>query len=209
MIQPVIDTMSQRRFETYLQASGHDAARAVELYIWNAKIGASFHIPIQAAEVALRNRVNQALVSKFGVEWWQEPRFVTLADRERQRDLETVKSRLSRKAIRCETDQIVAGLSFGFWVGMLHRRYNPAIWGAQLRAAFPYLPRTEDRESLFRRCGEIASLRNRISHHEPLIKLDAMKQHSDLIKLLSWICPATAKWVRPYCDLPTLVRSKP
>jgi hypothetical protein len=62
MPQPVIDTMSQRRFETYLQAAGHDRDRAVALYVWNAKIGASFHIPIQAAEVALRNRVNHALV---------------------------------------------------------------------------------------------------------------------------------------------------
>ncbi|MET3889032.1 hypothetical protein ABIE41_000108 [Bosea sp. OAE506] len=209
MPQPVIDTMSQRRFETYLQAAGHNRTRAVALYIWNAKIGASFHIPIQAAEVALRNRVNHALVSEFGAEWWRETRYLNLADRERERDLETVKSRLVRKGIRLETDQIVAGLSFGFWVGMLHRRYNPPIWGARLRATFPHLPTAENRESLFRRCGEIAGLRNRISHHEPLIKLDAMKQHSDLLKLLSWICPATAQWVRPHCDLPTLVRAKP
>lgn len=179
------------------------------MYEWNARLGASFHFPIQAVEVALRNRVNLALVAEFGIDWWKDPRFLATMDRERIRDLDTVKARILRKRINLETDQIVAGLSFGFWVGMLQPKYNPVLWGAHLRTAFPHLPPTENRQSLFKVGGEIASFRNKISHHEPLLKINALGRYSDLMKMLRWICPTTADWVKPLCDVPKVVRLKP
>ena len=98
----------------------HDPNQALELYVWNAKIGETFHTPIQATEIALRNRINSTLLAKYGDNWWSEPAFVKLADRERQLDLDTVKRRIERRGLPLVTDQIVAGLSFGFWVGVLH-----------------------------------------------------------------------------------------
>jgi Abi-like protein len=205
----VISTLSHRRFETYHIAAGHNAERALALYLWNAKLGASFHVPIQAVEVSLRNRVNQALTTEFGQHWWRNGRFNSIIDRERIRDLETVKSRITRKRMRLETDKIVAGLSFGFWVGMLQPKYNPPIWGEHLRPSFPHLPSTESRTSLFTLCEDIANFRNRISHHEPLLKSDVTAMFSDIMKLLAWLCPDTEKWVRPHCEVLTVIRSRP
>lgn len=209
MPERVIRTLSARRFETYLHAAGHDRTRAVDLYLWNAKIGAAFHIPIQAVEVALRNNVNQALMAEFGSDWWKERRFLAVIDRERHRDLRTVRSRIAHRGLTLETDQVVAGLSFGFWVGMLQPKYNPTVWGAHLRAVFPALPSSESRDTLFRLASSVANFRNRISHHEPLIKTDVLKVHGDVLRLLSWLCPATAQWIRPHCEVPRLVRVKP
>lgn len=209
MVVRIIDTMSHPRFSTYLYASGQNRDRALLLYIWNAKLGASFHPPIQAAEVALRNRVNHALVAEFGADWWSDARFGALIDRERNADLTTVKTRIRRRGLQLDTDQVVAGLSFGFWVGMLQPRYNPAIWGTHLRTSFPHLPGNRDRHALFKRGGEIAALRNRISHHEPLLKADAMRCYSEIIEFLRWLCPITADWVRPHCEVAKIVRQKP
>lgn len=209
MVVAVIQTLSQRRFDTYLYAAGHDQNRAIALYLWNAKLGAAFHMPIQAAEVALRNRVNHALVAEFGPDWWKERAFVRLIDRERTRDLTTVRNRIQHKGLILETDQIVAGLSFGFWVGMLQPKYNPDLWSKHLRASFPSLPATEGRHSLFKLAGDVANFRNRISHHEPLIKTNTMQTYSDLMKLIGWLCHDTAKWVRPHCEAPTIIRQKP
>jgi len=39
---------------------------ALALYLWNAQLGAAFHVPIQAVEVALRNSVNKALILSNG-----------------------------------------------------------------------------------------------------------------------------------------------
>lgn len=205
----VIDTMSARRFDTYLTASGHNRERALDLYLWNAKLGASFHIPIQAVEIALRNKVNHALVTEFGPDWWKDRRFNTIIDRERLRDLETVRARISHKKLVLETDQIVSGLSFGFWVGMMQSRYNPAIWGTHLRTSFPNLPLSESRKSLFKIGGDIATFRNRISHHEPLLKANVLGIYGDIMKTLKWLCPKTEGWVRPHCDVARIARLKP
>jgi hypothetical protein len=107
------------------------------------------------------------------------------------------------------TAQIVAGLSFGFWVGLLQPKYNPALWSSHLRVAFPHLPATETRVTLFKYAGDVATLRNRISHHEPIFKRDLLLDFGELMKLLAWICPDTGAWIRPHCQVPALMRSKP
>lgn len=209
MLPTLIQTLSAERFGTYLKAAGHDPHRALRLYVWNAQIGGAFHTPIQAVEIALRNGVNKALIARFGPDWWRHRRLLEILDRERQADLAIVIKRIRKRQLALVTGQIVAGLSFGFWTGMLQRRYNPEIWGAQLRAAFPHLPITEDRDALFRLASGVAVLRNRISHHEPIFKRDLSNDFATVMRLLKWICPWTHEWIRPHCHAPELMRSKP
>jgi len=205
----VIQTLSADRFDTYLKAAGHDPNRALALYLWNAHLGASFHLPIQAAEVALRNSINTALMAQFGVNWWQMLAFDRLAGPEAKADIEMVKRRIHRKGLAMVTAQIVADLSFGFWVAMLAPGFNPGLWSFQLKTAFPNLPATENRGSLFKSSGDVASLRNRISHHEPIFQRDLLTDYSELMKLIAWICPATEGWIRGHCQVPVVVRQKP
>jgi hypothetical protein len=205
----VIETLSSERFDTYLVAAGHDQDRALRLYAWNAHVGGAFHPAIQAVEIALRNRINDALTSKFGTHWWRNSSFLALLDRERLADLDMVKRRIAKRGLSLVTGQIVAGLSFGFWTGLLQRRYNPVLWGAALRHAFAHLPENMDRDGLFRAAASVASLRNRISHHEPIIKRDLLKDFGTIMNLLKWICPATHDWIRPQCQVPEIVRAKP
>lgn len=209
MTEVIIQSLSLRRFETYLKAAGHNTERALRLYLWNARLGAAFHLPIQAVEVSLRNRINTVLVAEFGPNWWQEAQFLGLADHDRKRDLDTVKSRTSRRGAELDTDQVVASLSFGFWAGMLHRRYNPQIWGRHLASGFPDLPADIDRDKLHQAVIKVARLRNRISHHEPLIKTNVMQHLQETMTLLRWLCPSTAAWIRPHCDVPKVIREKP
>ncbi len=204
-----IATLSPQRFDTYVIAAGHNQQRAFALYVWNAQIGASFHILIQAIEVALRNRVNHALVSEYGADWWGEPTFLATIDRNRIADLDAVKRRLANKNIPLETNQIVASLSFGFWVGMLHSSYNPAIWSKHFRSSFANVPASVNRHAIFRECGMIASFRNRVSHHEPLIKHNISQEYSNMIRTLTWLCPDTSAWIRNSCTVQSVMRKKP
>lgn len=201
--------LSPERMTTYLVAAGRDDSRAMRLYIWNARVGEAFHIPIQAVEVGLRNCVNHALVSQFGPDWWQDPRYLALIDFDRQNDLDLVMRRIRNRNLQRVTGQIVAGLSFGFWVGMLQARYNIEIWSRQLRVAFPHFPEGRARKSLAKVASDIATLRNRISHHEPLIKRSLLDDYKDVMMMLGWVCPTKLEWVRPHCRLPDLVRQKP
>lgn len=208
-IHALTEIISPLRLGTYLTASGHDPARALNLYLWNAKMGEAFHIPIQAVEVGLRNRVSEGLQRAFGNQWWQDAGFLRVAIDRRREDIETVKRRLAAQNRPVATGQIIAGLSFGFWVSMLDGRYNPNIWGSHLRAAFPDLPQSVDRRKLRERASSIADLRNRISHHEPIFKRNLSRDYSQCMEMLHWLCPEKAKWIKPHCRVPVVLREKP
>lgn len=208
-IHALSEIISPLRLGTYLSAAGHDPDRALNLYLWNAKMGEAFHLPIQAVEVGLRNRVSDGLQTAFGNEWWRDTQFLQLAIQRRQQDIEVVKRRLARQGRSLATGQVIAGLSFGFWVSMLDGRYNPGIWGAHLRTAFPDLPASINRGALRERAGAIADLRNRISHHEPIFKRNLSTEYSKCMEMLHWLCPEKAKWIKPHCRVPLVLREKP
>jgi hypothetical protein len=208
-IAAIVTAISPDRFKTYLTAAGHNQERALRLYLWNARRGGAFHMPIQAVEVALRNNVNLALSNVYTANWWECKNLYDLLDEERRADLTIVVRRIRNRELELYTGQVVAGLSFGFWVGMLHGRYNPPIWGGQLRAAFPSFPANRARKSLHDRVRKVATLRNRISHHEPLIGRDNLSDFSNLMTLLEWICPEKAAWIRPHCRVAQIVRERP
>lgn len=205
----LLRVISADRFSTYLVAAGHNPTRALDLYIWNAHIGEAFHTPIQAVEVALRNCVNCGLIAKYGQDWWQDDDLAEELDEERTGDLAQVLRRISNRNLTLCNGQVVAGLSFGFWVGMLSRRYNPSIWSQHLRISFPFLPAGIGRDDIFKKAGEIAFLRNRISHHEPLIKRNISADYSTVMAFLAWLCPTKLKWIRANCRVPQVLRLKP
>lgn len=209
LIEQLRPVISDERMGTYLTAAGFDADRALRLYIWNALVGEAFHLPVQSVEVALRNRMNLHLIELYGDKWWQEDAFLRIAGRERASDIETALRRIRNRGAALETGQIVATLSFGFWSSLLHKRYNPALWGGRLHAAFPSLPANQTRATLAQRVKRVADFRNRVWHHEPILKRDLLAEYSAVMELLTWICPIKATWVRPHCRVPALMRQKP
>ena len=201
--------ISLPRFGNYLVAAGFDEQRALRLYMWNSQIGEAFYLPLQAIEVGLRNRISGALTNRFNSDWWQEPTFLAILDQERQTDLDLVIRRIRNRNLALCTDQVVAGLSFGFWVGLLDGRYNPPVWSKELRTAFPHLPTGRARKSLAKAAQETAYLRNRISHHEPIHARDLSADYASMMKFLAWICPTKARWVKQHSRVPELLRQKP
>jgi len=208
-IAAILAAISPDRFNTYLRAAGFDQERALHLYLWNARLGEAFHMPIQAVEVSLRNGINVALSNVYTPNWWECKNLFDLLDEEQRGDLSTVLKRIRNRRQELYTGEVVAGLSFGFWVGILDGRYNPPIWGGQLIRAFPFFPAERGRKSLHARVRDVATLRNRISHHEQLIGRDSLADFSNLMALLEWICPAKAAWIRPHCRVPQIVRERP
>ena len=208
-IHELSEIISPLRMGTYLQATGQDADRALALYLWNAKVSEAFHLPIQAYEVGLRNRVSDGLSTIYGTSWWSDPRFLKEAGRKREADIKVVLDRLASKQVPLGTGQVIAGLSFGFWVAMLHRRHHINVWSSELRIAFPHLPHKVDHKQLHKRSIEIADFRNRISHHEPIFKRNLLSDYGKCMEALSWICPTKAAWIKPHCRVAAMMREKP
>ena len=205
----IIRVLSKPRFQTYLNASGHDADRAWRMYLWNARLGEAFHLPVQTAEVGLRNSIDVVLTELFGPNWGSSHRFESSLDDRAQQDLVTVKKRIKNKGQQIDNGQIVASLSFGFWVGLLHRKHYPAIWSKHLTTGFPHLPNNVTRQDVFLRAQEVNKLRNRISHHEPIIRVDISKEYGAILELLEWICPVTSILLKPHFRVSMVMRERP
>ena len=209
MLQLLEPTLSQARMGTYMLEAGHDEARALQLYQWNAQLGEAFHLPIQAVEIALRNRINAVLVSKFGANWWSSTAFLSLADGRQIAAIDEAKARIGKRGQAVVTGQIVAGLSFGFWVSMLDARYNPSVWSHALATGFPDLPAGKSRDDLQKVSRQIAKFRNRISHHEPIFKANITAEYSKCVELLGWLCTHKLGWIKPQCKVMAVLRQKP
>eukprot|EP01037_Dinobryon_pediforme_P007323 gene7321-7393_t len=46
-----------------------DRQLSLRTYIWNARLCEEFMIPVQLAEIGIRNQLNQALIGQFGLQW--------------------------------------------------------------------------------------------------------------------------------------------
>ncbi len=207
--EALLRVLSAPRMNTYLAVAGHDWTRAWAMHLWNAKLGEAFHLPIQTVEVCLRNRLCSVFSALYGPEWGTDDKFEAVLDEHGRSDLETVKKRIRNRKLPLVNGQIVAGLSFGFWAGLLQPRYNPAIWSSSLRVAFPHLPADRSRKTVAQRFTDIAFLRNRISHHEPIVKLNLSDQHHRIMEAIDWMCPHTGNLIRPHCRIAIVMREKP
>ena len=202
--------MSPERLSTYVRAKGQNKEKALKLYIWNARISAEFYLPLQAVEVGLRNRVIPALVRIYGEDWWENgSSFRQSCEGEAIRAIKSAIKRIENEGKTVDHAQIVSVLTFGFWVNILDSYYNIDVWSGELRNCFPNLPDGKTRTHLHTRAADTAQFRNRVFHHEPIHGLDLGLKYSQIMELLSWICPAKKDWIKPHCKVPSLLREKP
>ena len=203
-------TVSLDRWRTYQFASGFKDELAMQLYLWNASLGQSFHFPLQAVEVALRNVVHRALADEYGQEWAFESHCLGVLH-EKQISAITKAANRHRKKYGTEpaTSNIVASVTFGFWTSMLRREYDREIWDNHTVTAFPHLPVKGTSNTVFLCAGKVQDLRNRVFHQEPLIGHNLLGDYGEIIKLLGWICPYTKNWVKKNSSVPQIIRQRP
>lgn len=73
--------ISPDRFGTNLRAGNGGNGRARELYIWDRDVAAAVLADVAIVEVALRNTMNDALVTMHGADWYTKD--IGLDDRSR------------------------------------------------------------------------------------------------------------------------------
>lgn len=101
---------------------------------------------------------------------------------------ETVRRRV--RDLRRETrDQIIAGLSFGFWANLLHSDHEQ-MWRECLNQAFP--GSSGHREDVAAVVEPLRVFRNRLAHHDSLLSINVIFQHDQLLRLAGWVDPAAA-----------------
>src|SRR5690606_38694135 len=151
----------------YLEWSGGNPAAALRLYTLNTQLSEALYIPLQALELALRNRIHGAMKLRFGDGWLLDSS-QHLHERQKRKVRRALDElTLNRKAHTSE--QVLSTLSFGFWTALLGTDYED-LW----RKALHQIVRKPNgkgvsRKSLSGPLTPIRKLRNRIAHHEPIL----------------------------------------
>lgn len=133
-------------------------------------------------------------------DWWATGSRVVLLPRHRQKIADCVAKvegdlRGRRPVL---AGDVVAATDLGFWTGLLGRgRAGSAdyqtLWDGAIRHAFPHTRRR--REQIWGRFNAMRLLRNRIGHHEHLMKTDPARNLQTIVELIGWVSGPMAEWV--------------
>lgn len=189
----VIQGLPRPRIQPFLDAADDDPELALSLYSWNAQMAGAAFEQISHLEVLLRHAIDTELSaaaheSSVGIPWFMLPPYMSV----QAEAVETVRARL--RPLRHETrDQIVAGLSFGYWTGWLGKNYEQ-LWRDCLHRAFPH--GSGRRKDAARLAEQVRKFRNRIAHHDSLLRVDVGFEMQSIFALASQINPEAAKWMQ-------------
>ena len=162
-----------------------------ELFILISEISAALWVHIIAFETTLRDFISEKLQRIYEViDWWLVPNLLSRSD---LKDIDYAIKRLNGRQLPISNENIVANLSFSFWVELLSKRYHQKIW-MKLVKFFPAYPGR--REDFYNKAREIRNLRNVIAHHGPILRRDLFRDHAYLHELTALLDPELANEVK-------------
>lgn len=202
----VITSFSTPRMVPFLTAAQGNTEKALELYAWNAQMAGAALEQISHLEVLLRNAIDvqlshRAQESERGIPWFLLPPY----NKVQPEAIDTVRQRL-RPLGRETRDQIIAGLSFGYWSGWVGSKYEE-LWRQSLRLAFPH--GSGQRKEVSALVEQVRKFRNRIAHHDSLLNIDIGFEMSAVFRLAGMISQDAAQWMRSVDRTKVVGSSKP
>jgi hypothetical protein len=200
--------ITEARFAPYLEEAGGKHEKAVALYIWNAQISAAAFETLHHVEVILRNAVDaQFAPLESGAAprdtWLENP--AVLNDASRQRVHETI-GRISREGKMPTRGRVVAGLSFGFWRALFDKKYAD-LWVSHLHRAFP--AGSGERAEVATLMSNLVPFRNRLAHHETIIRRPISTHHEEMLALVGLIDPDARAWVEEISQVDEILDTRP
>ncbi|MEU8070498.1 MULTISPECIES: hypothetical protein [unclassified Micromonospora] len=202
-------SFSVARMRPYVEAVAGDHDQAVALYWWNIEISAAFYGPLHCLEIALRNALHRRLASHYDrPDWWAVAPLTEHGSRLVREAADKCRRRFGRRGVLAPgADDVVAELSFGFWVSLLSNRpgsrYDRLLWVPALNQAFPGYSGSRGR--LHESFETMRLLRNRIMHHEPIHHRDLAADHRRLYQLLAAVDGSVVEVVRAMDRVPSVL----
>jgi hypothetical protein len=199
--------LSTARLEPFVSKAEGDHERAIALYEWHAEVAAASFAMVHHFEVLLRNAIDGVL----GRGQPQEPikdtwlmDFKVLQPDGVKQVIVAVERLEKGKAIT--RGRVIAGLSFGFWAGLFSKSYEE-LWRHRLRHVFPH--GSIVRRDLTQRMRLLQRFRNRIAHHDCLLRQDIGSRADDMLLIAGWIDPKAATWLREQSRVHPLLAAMP
>lgn len=214
--------LSSPRFAVYLADAAGDRALALARYEWNARIAAAFHHDLGHLEVGLRNAYDRALSHRAGP---GDPHWVYVPERHfpvQRRDgrgrtydanattRRKISDAVAAAAHAAGTDhpapgKVIAELNLGFWRYLTVKRLDQ-LWRTHLHRAFARGTRRADVGDLVDR---LHGLRNRVAHHEQLLRSPLATRHADILTVAGLLSTPLRDHIADHSWAPAVLADRP
>ncbi|MGH3440229.1 MAG: hypothetical protein ACRDRN_27775 [Sciscionella sp.] len=210
--------LSAPRYAVYLAAATGETERALALYEWNSQLSAALLRDLAHLEVGLRNAYDEAFSTSWpGALHWTGVGDEVFAPLHRSRngrriDVNRKPRDTLQRALRAAggkgapPGKVIAELPFGFWRYLSSAAHEKTLWVPCLHRAFP--PGI-DRRDIDRPAGRLHQLRNRVAHHEPLLRTKVATHLEDLCWLATHIDPELGKYLTATTTVPHWLTRQP
>lgn len=207
---------SKPRLDKYIKACNGDTYKGVMLYKYNIQASQALYPIISVFEISLRNSIDRELSKHYKDSDWlmnqradfSENPFLVYKDNwgNLQSDLffkekiEKAEKKLNHRKTKINHVKLLAELTFGFWVKFFDPSPIRILKGVPLQA-FTNKPGISLKK-IHSHLNSIVTLRNRISHSEPIcfdrtgkLCLDTMRQYQFNIEdAIRWLDNDLYKW---------------
>jgi hypothetical protein len=199
--------LSEPRMAPYLKSAEDDKAKTLALYEWSARTSSAAFEIVGHLEVLLRNALDGCLRERFREDLCEIPWFLlpTPGGEHVAEAVASVRERL-RPQGKESRHQIVAGLSFGFWAGLLGPRYEE-LWRDCLHRAFPNS--SGKRKQVAAAVERVRKFRNRLAHHDSIMNVDIPFEIRQIFDLASYISTDAAKWLERCSNVMAMYAQRP
>jgi len=231
----VIRYLHRSRLDPYLEATHNDQRQALNLYKWNLQLSSAFQELLSVAEVVLRNAMDHELQAwnkaKTGNSSWLLFQPHETLRRLTHSKIQTAQDLANKAAGRRDAghrnygnavshDDVLSQVMFGMWKDLLPNHVanaNPnaqdnknrvTIWNEALIQAFPNTA-DPDGSTTFWLVFRLHGLRNRVSHMETLLGIDAQERAKDIFNLVGAINEPTRQWLTGINRIPSVLKSRP
>jgi hypothetical protein len=200
--------IADSRFAPYLSRANGEHERAVELYIWNARLSAAAFETLHHVEVLLRNAIDARFqpvdhVAAPDATWLEDPTILNFESR--RRVIETI-GRITAESKTPTRGRVVAGLPFGFWRALFDRKYE-SLWVSHLHRAFPN--GSGERRELSRLLARLVPFRNRLAHHETIIGKPIERYHNEMLAIADLIDHDARAWIAGISRVEEVIQQRP
>lgn len=185
-----VRALAPDRFDGFRNAGDVDELDAISRYLWNMALCRSIQTPLHVLEVTFRNQLHNALTTLRGrADWYDDAAFVNADE---QKMVAGAKRQLNKLGRPHDPGRVVAELTFGFWTSLYGRHHDHDIIRPTFGTVFQHLPPTVSarRQTVTTRLKEARTIRNRVSHHEPIYSMpNLIATHTHLRELIAWMSP--------------------
>lgn len=202
--------ISPARLGRFSGTVGGDKHKALRLYIWNSRLCEEFYLPIQIAEVSIRNSIHYTLTRRYTGQWYCNPAFVDMLTLKYKSELQRkVSERKQAKGNDFTVDHFVAGMTFGFWVNLLTSRYENLLWQQGMRRSFSSISNGTSRETVYQKVNQLRVFRNKVAHHYAIFDRRPAAEYQNIQDIVSWSCKDTLLLMKQVSNPSRVINMRP